>query len=197
MFLSPHVAERQRGLALLLGSEATRRSVLTAHLLAARVVEPEAPLRAAIVRALCGYFERRELVYRYPSEVRAQVVAELRRLGRAALVALLELQIAEAADEKLNLPDGWWLLFDRVPHAATLLARLVSDRDTALPLRQAALTIIARVGFTEARPALLGLEARLAGNAAGQLTMNFAPPAQAEDGALWPLVRETLRKLNE
>ena len=67
MFISPHVEERRRGLALLCGAEAIRKSNLTVHLLASRVDEPDLGLRAQIVHALADYFEIREREYRYES----------------------------------------------------------------------------------------------------------------------------------
>src|SRR5512143_79096 len=60
MFFSPHVEERRRGLALLLGSEATRRSALVPQLLTMRLDEPDLRLRAQIVQALSDYFEVRD-----------------------------------------------------------------------------------------------------------------------------------------
>src|SRR5574341_2586600 len=94
MFVSPHVEERRRGLAILLGSEAARQSPLTPQLLASRVDEPDLQLRVQIVQARADYFEIRGREYRYPPEIRAVVVGHLRKFERAHIVALLDLQRA-------------------------------------------------------------------------------------------------------
>jgi hypothetical protein len=195
MFVSPHVEERRRGLALLSGSDAARTSPLTLHLLATRVEEPDRGLRAQIVQALADYFEIRNHEYRYPAEVRGKVLAELRRWGQAQVLALLELHQPGAGT--LISPETLRRLFERLPAGSGILTRLAGDRGLALPLRAAAIDMIGRVGYTDAGPVLEGLAGRLEGRRAGQMTMLFAPSDWPEDQALLPALKQTLRRLTE
>ena len=192
MFVSPHVEERRRGLALLCGSDAARQSAMTVHLLATRVDEPDRPLRAQIVQALADYFEVRGREYRCPAEVRAAVTAQLRRFGPPQIVALLELHQTGLAH-----PETLRRLFERLPSGSAALTRLAGDRGVALPLRAAAIDMIGRVGYTDAGPVLEGLAGRLEGRRAGQMTMLFAPSDWPEDQALLPALKQTLRRLTE
>jgi hypothetical protein len=192
MFISPHSEERRRGLALLCGTEVTRSSPLTIHLLASRIDEPDLALRAQIVTALADYFEIREREYRYPPEVRGLVAGQLRRFERPQLVALLELYEAGIARAQCLLR-----LAERIPNASSLLTRIAGDRAQPLALRQAAIELIGLVGFTDACPVLEGLRLRLEGRRAGQLTMLFAPSDWPEDQALLPALRQTLGLLAE
>lgn len=195
MFFSPHVQERRRGLALLLGSEATRRSPLVPQLLWARVDEPELGLRAQVIRALSDYFEVRERQYRYPPEVRAVVVGCLRKFDRPHWLALLELQSSQP-EARLDLA-ALKALLERIPDASAGLARLASDRSVATPLRCTAIEIIGQAGFADALSQLADLEMRLMGRTAGQLSLGFTSPEGPEDQALLPALRETLRWLHE
>ena len=192
MFISPHVEERRRGLAILCGSEAVRSSSLTLHLLASRVDEPDLGLRAQIVHALADYFEIRDREYRYPPEVRGLVAGHLRKFALPQLLALLELYQA-AAEGRVGLrPDSLLSLTERIPNASSLLTHIAGDRSQPLPLRQSAVELIGQVGFTDASSVLEGLRLRLEGRRAGQLTMMFAPSDWPEDQALLPALRETL-----
>jgi hypothetical protein len=195
MFFSPHVQERRRGLALLLGSEVTRRSPLVPQLLMARVDEPNLGLRTQIIRALSDYFEVRERQYRYPPEIRAVVVGCLRKFDRPQWLALLELQ-ASAEPARLD-PEALKALLERIPDASTRLAQLAGDRLVAPDWRCAAVGVIGQVGFTDTLPLLAGLEMRLQGCTAGQLSLGFAPSDPPEDQALLPALKDTLRRLRE
>ncbi len=195
MFISPHVEERRRGLAILCGSEVARSSALTLHLLASRVDELDLGLRAQIVDALADYFEIRDREYRYPPEVRGLVAGLLRKFERLQLLALLELHQAEQIGLVPVRPEGLQQLIERIPNASSLLTHVAGDRAQPLALRQAAIEMIGRVGFTDACAALEGLQLRLEGRRAGQLTMLFAPSDWPEDQALLPALRETLRLL--
>lgn len=194
MFVSPHVEERRRGLALLIGSESARRSALTPHLLTSRVDEPDLNLRAQIVQALADYFEVRGREFRYPPEMRAVVVGCLRKFDRPHLLALLELQHRRLA---LLRPESLARLVERIPNACAQLTRLVGERAIGLDLRRAAIELIGGVGFLDAGPALEGLRVRLEGRGAGQLTMTFAPADNPEDACLLPALKETLRVLQD
>jgi hypothetical protein len=197
MFVSPHVEERRRGLAILCGSEGARTSALTLHLLASRVEEPDLALRAQIVHVLADYFEIRGREFRYPPEVRREVVGHMRRFGRAEVVALLELHAAARAGQVELQPESVRRLFEQISSAAALLTQLAADRGLPTAWRSAAIDIIGRVGFTEAGPMLEGLALRLEGRRAGQMTMLFAPSDWPEDQALLPALKETLRLLAE
>jgi len=192
MFISPHVEERRRGLALLCGSDAVRKSNLTVHLLASRVDEPDLGLRAQIVHALADYFEIREREYRYPPEVRGLVAGHLRHFDRQQVVALLELHQAAGVGRVPLRADSLARLTERIPTASSLLTHIAGDRGQPLPLRRAALELIAQVGFTDACSVLSGLLLRLEGRRAGQMTMLFAPSDWPDDQALLPALRETL-----
>ncbi len=192
MFISPHVEERRRGLAILCGSDATRRSSLTLHLLASRVEEPDLGLRAQIVHALADYFEIREREYRYPPEVRGQVAGHLRKFERQQVVALLELHQAAGEGQVALRLDGLAQLIERIPNASNVLTQVAGDRGQPLALRQSALELIGQVGFTDASSVLEGLLLRLEGRRAGQMTMLFAPADWPEDEALLPALRQTL-----
>ena len=192
MFISPHVEERRRGLAILCGSEAARCSSLTLHLLASRVDDPDLGLRAQIVHALADYFEMREHEHRYPPEVRGLVAGHLRKFERPQLVALLELYQAGREGRVGLRPDSLLSLAERIPNASNLLTNIAGDRAQLLRLRQAAIELIGQVGFTDAGSILEGLRLRLEGRRAGQLTMLFAPSDWPEDQALLPALRETL-----
>jgi hypothetical protein len=196
MFISPHVEERRRGLAILCGSDSARKSSLTLHLLASRVDEPDMGLRAQIVHALADYFEIREREYRYPPEVRGLVAGLLRKFDRPQIVALLELlQAANRAHVGLRL-ETLVRLTERIPAASSLLTHIASDRGQPLPLREAALRLIGQVGFTDARAVLEGLLLRLDGRRAGQMTMLFAPSDWPEDQALLPALRQALELIS-
>jgi hypothetical protein len=192
MFISPHVEERRRGLALLCGAEAVRKSSLTVHLLASRVDEPDLGLRAQIVHALADYFEVRERDYRYPPEVRSLVAGNLRRFAQPQVVALLELHQAASIGRVPLRPDSLLRLIERIPSASALLTHLAGDRGQPLPVRRSALELIGQVGFTDAGAVLEGLLLRLEGRRAGQMPMLFAPSDWPEDQALLPALRETL-----
>jgi hypothetical protein len=197
MFVSPHVEERRRGFAILYGSDSSRRSTLTQHLLAVRVDEPDLALRAQIVEALSEYYEIRGREHRYPPELRGALTSTLRKFERPQVVALLELHaaaregLAGASDEALLR------VLERIPNASTLLVRVAGDHGLPLALRQAAIELIGAVGFTDARPALEGLRLRLEGRRAGQLTMLFAPADWPEDQALLPALAEALCHLDD
>ncbi|MCS6910705.1 MAG: hypothetical protein NZM11_09095 [Anaerolineales bacterium] len=197
MFVSPHVEERRRGFAILLGSETVRRSNLTIQLLCSRVDEPDLALRAQIVQALADYFEVRGLDYRYPAEVRAVVAGHLRKYERPHLLALLELHHAARTGQVRLAADALPRLLERVPNASAQLVKLAGDRSLALKLRREAIELIGRVGFTDAKQALQGLEARIAGRRAGQIPMTFAPSDHADEQQLLPVLRITLQLLNE
>ncbi len=195
MFFSPHVQERRRGLALLLGSEATRRSPLVPQLLLARLDESDLGLRAQILQALSDYFEVRERQFRYPPEIRAVVVGCLRKFDRPHWLALLELQGSNTAARLEG--EALKALLERIPDASARLAQLAGDRSVAPDWRSAAIEIIGQAGFTDTLPLLSGLEVRLTGCTAGQLTLDFAPPDPPEDQALLPALKETLERLRE
>ncbi len=195
MFVSPHVEERRRGLAILCGSEAARNSALTLHLLAARVEEPDRALRAQIAQALADYFEVRGREYRYPAEVRAALLSELRHFGPAQVVALLELH--QPGGTGIVNPEALRRVFERLPTGSSTLTRVAGDRSLPLPVRAAAIDMIGRVGYTDVGPVLEGLAGRLEGRRAGQLTMLFAPSDWPEDQALLPALKLTLRRLTE
>jgi hypothetical protein len=197
MFVSPHIEERRRGLAILCGSEAARTSALTPHLLASRVDEPDLGLRAQIVHLLADYFEIRGREFRYPPEVRRGVVEHVRRFGRPQVMAMLELHAAARAGRVQLQPEALRRLFERIPAAAAVLTQLAGDRSLPVELRAAAIDIVGQVGFTEAGPMLEGLALRLEGRRAGQMTMLFAPSDWPEDQALLPALKETLRLLAE
>jgi hypothetical protein len=197
MFVSPHVEERRRGFAILFGSEAARRSPLTPQLLAARVDEPDLPLRAQIIQALADYFELRGREYRYPPEVRAMVVGHLRKFERPHLVALLELERARQDGGVKLRPESLIRLMERIPNASPSLTRLAGDRALSIDLRCAAISLIGQVGFTDALTALEGLEARLDGRRAGQMAMTFAPAEHPEEHRLLPALKDALRLLRD
>ena len=196
MFISPHVEERRRGLAILCGSDAARRSSLTLHLLASRVDEPDLGLRAQIVHTLADYFEIREREYRYAPEVRGLVAGLLRRFDRGQMVALLELHQADNRERVGLRLDSLARLIERIPAASNLLTHIASDRGQPLALRESALELIGLVGFTDARPMLEGLLLRLDGRRAGQMTMLFAPSDWPEDQALLPALRQALESIS-
>ncbi len=195
MFVSPHVEERRRGLALLCGSEAGRRSVLTLHLLASRIDEPDLELRGQIVQALAESYEVRGREYRYPPEVRGAATGLLRKFGRAQVLALLELHLAQRHGSARVRAEDLVCLLERIPDASPLLTRLAGERGLPLALRQAAIDVIGLVGFLDARPALEGLTLRIEGRSAGQLTMLFAPVDWPEDQELLPALKQTMALL--
>lgn len=201
MFVSPHAEERRRGLAILIGSEASRRSLLTVYLLASRLSEPNLRVRAQIAQALSDYFEVRqhgdEREYRYPPEVRTVVSRQLWHLERTEIAALVELH-AVSREERLSLQaDTVARLLERIPNAAGHLARCASDRTVELRWRCAAIDLIGQVGFVDALPALEGLQARLVGRRAGQMAMMFAPSPEVDESALMPNLRAALQRLRE
>ncbi|MGH2520955.1 MAG: hypothetical protein ACRDH2_00495 [Anaerolineales bacterium] len=197
MFVSPHIEERRRGFAILFGSEAARRSPLTPHLLASRVDEPDLGLRAQIIQALADYFEIRGHEYRYPAEMRVAIVGYLRKFDRPHILALLEVYLGQRNDGSRPRPESLARLLERIPNASTHLTRLAGDKAMALDVRCAAIELIGQVGFTDALAALAGLEVRLEGRRAGQLTMTFAPHDHPDDQGLVPALKETLRLLRE
>jgi hypothetical protein len=197
MFISPHIEERRRGLALLCGTETARTSSLTAHLLASRVEEPDLELRAQIVQALADYFEFRGREFRYPPEVRSNAAGLIRRFERTQVLALLELRLALQQGRVSGNPEALRRVFERLPDASTTLTQLAGDRDLNVPLRAAAIEVIGHVGFTDAWAALEGLALRLEGRRAGQVAMLFAPSDRPEEERLLPALKETLRLLEE
>jgi hypothetical protein len=197
MFVSPHIEERRRGFALLVGSEIARRSPLTQHLLTSRVDESDVALRAHIIQAVADYFEVRGREFRYPPEIRAAVAGHLRKYDRAQVLALLEThRLPEDGAINLGL-ESLSCLLERVPNASLHLTRLAGDKTVGIELRCAAVELIGRVGFTDAVATLEGLEARIEGRRAGQLTMLFAPPDHPDEAALLPAIKEALQQLKE
>jgi hypothetical protein len=192
MFVSPHVEERRRGFALLYGSETGRRSILTPHLLAARIDEPDLELRAQIVHSLADYYEIRGRDFRFPVELRGAVTGRLRKYEKAEVLALLELHQANREERLWVRLDCLVSLLERIPEASTQLTRFAGDRGLALPLRQSALELIGLIGFTDACPALQGLRLRLEGRSAGQQAMLFAASDWPEEQSLLPALIETL-----
>src|SRR5688572_30491686 len=197
MFVSAHVEERRRGFAILCGSEAGRRSTLTPHLLAARVDEPDLWLRGQIVHALADYYEIRGREYRYPPELRGAVSSAVRKFDRPQVQALLELHHAGREAVVPLRPESLVRLWERIPNASPMLARLAGDRALAPALRQSAVEALGQVGFVDARPTLEGLLTRIEGRRAGQLTMLFAPSDWPEDQALLPTLKHTLALLQD
>lgn len=197
MFVSPHVEERRRGFAILVGSEAARRSSLTPYLLATRIDEPDLELRAQIVQALADYFELRGHEYRYPAELRVAIAAHLRRFERPHVLALLEAYRARPDGASASGPAGLAHLLERIPNASVHLVRAAGDKTLSFEVRQAAIHLIGEVGFTDALSALSGLITRLEGRVAGQLTMAFAPNDHPDDEQLLPALRSAIGALQE
>jgi hypothetical protein len=168
---------------------------LVPHLLHARFDEPDLGLRAQIIQALSDYFEVRERQYRYPPEVRAVVVGCLRKFDRPHWLALLELQSSNPA-ARLGL-DALKALLERIPDASACLAQLACDRSVAAALRCTAIEIIGQAGFTDTLASLAGLEMRLTGCTAGQLSLGLAASETPEDQALLPALQDALRRLRE
>jgi hypothetical protein len=197
MFVSAHVEERRRGFAILNGSEAGRRSALTPHLLASRVDEPDLWLRAQIVHALADYYEIRGREFRYPPELRGAVTSAVRKFDRPQVLALLELHHACREAVVVVRSESLVRLWERLPNASSMLARLAGDRALPLALRQSAIESLGQVGFTDARPALEGLLTRIEGRRAGQVAMLFAPSDWPEDQGLLPALKTALAALQD
>lgn len=190
-FLSPDAAERERGFEALMADRVARGSRLAAFLLAARVDEPDLPLRARIVAALAGYLDASAEASAEPGRQRGYVDALLRRFGREQVERLLE----TAAGGSQTEGEALLTVLDRVPDISAHLTRLAAARLAEPALRHAALWAARELGLLDALPPLEGLEARLVGRQAGQLPMAFAPPADPADEALLADLRETIRAL--
>ena len=197
MFVSPHIEERRRGFAILFGSEAARRSPLTPQLLASRVDEPDLSLRAQILHALSDYFEIRGREYRYAPEMRAMVTGHLRKFDRPQVLAVVEAHRAGRNNTVRVREESLARLLERMPNVAVHLTRLAGDRSLRVGLRESAIELIGLVGFSDALEALAGLQLRIEGRRAGQLTMGFAPSDNPDEQKLLPALKETLRLLRD
>ena len=179
------VDARRAALDALQRRDAVRRSRLVACFLVSRLEEPDMPLRGALIRALAA-----ALGGEARAEVRQALRAELRRLRRRPISALLQ-----AAARQPEAASAVGRLLGANPYAGNTLVDILTDRAMPLPVRQQAARFIGQVGFLDARPVLERLARRLESRQRAQVQMPFAPRRWLPEEGLFPAVREALLAL--
>ncbi len=176
---------RREALGRLQTLDAVRRSVVVACFLASRLEEPEMDLRCEMIAALSSVMDGAAR-----AEVRQAARAELRRMRRRPIFALLQ-----AAEHDPDVEEDVARLLSANPFAGATLADLLEDRRMPLPIRRQAARFIGRVGFLDARPALERVVRRLESRQRAQARMPFAPQSPIPEEGLLPAVREALAAL--
>lgn len=182
---APDPAQRRAGLSRLQALDAVRRAIPAACFLVSRLEEPDLALRGDLIGTLAAALDGQAR-----AEVRQAVRAELRRLRRRPIFALLQ-----AAEHDPRLTEAVTRLLSANPYAANTLADLLEDRRMPLPIRRQAARFIGRVGFLDALPALERVARRLESRQRSQAQMPFAPRPLLREEGLLPTVREALAAL--
>lgn len=190
--VASELSARHTGLTKLMALNAPRLSPLVAYLLATRVTEPDLGLRSQVVSALAGLLITDQQGRAAPENVRRTLRAYLIQIRQPAILALLEVGVAEPEKE-----SHLAILFNACPEAGSFLAEILSNRHDSLPIRCEAARLINQVGYLEALPELERMVARLESRIAGQQSMPFAPPVSPTEGILLEEIRAALQTLRQ
>jgi hypothetical protein len=181
---------RSEGLSRLEEMGAPRLSPLIAYLIATRLSDPNLELRSRVVRILGNLLALDAQGNTTPENVRRYLVTRLSQMRTRDTFHLLEVVV--------SYPDTAPYvthLLDACPYAGKHLADIATDRMLPLAQRKQAVLFIGAVGYLDAIYPLEKLAARLQARRSGQQSMPFAPPMQADENELLPLVTSVLMLL--
>jgi HEAT repeat protein len=188
---SQDVNQRHQALDELLRTNAPRISPLIGYLLTTRVLDPDLRLRMRIVESLANVM-RRDSEGKYAVDaVRSHIIAGLSYLGKAGVLALLELAVQ---DQTLIAHISKLLNF--IPKAGDNLKEFAGNRDKMIEVRRMAIFFIGRIGYVDAAGELQRLRNRIETRQTGQKRMPFAPPmADDNEEGLLQEINKTLSAL--
>lgn len=198
LLISAEPEERALGFKRLLDADPDWRQPLTLYLLVSRIREPDLNLRCEILSILGSIVSAGAGADLWAREARAQLSSAIRRCGRDEVVNVLQAlaHSNSALCSAVTLPHAAQLL-ENVAGAFDHLTRIASDRYLPAAVRSAAVEVIGEIGYLDALPLLEGLQSRLEGRRAGQLSMAFAPQDDPDEGLLLPAVKVALEALRD
>ncbi|MBI3159311.1 MAG: hypothetical protein HYZ26_06915 [Chloroflexi bacterium] len=163
---------------------------LVAWAIAARTLDSNADIRVKAVHLLAAALDpSAERVSRY-EEIRQAVAQWLRTLDGKDLARMI--------GDRPNDPETRHALrtmFNLNSRAGERLAALAADRSLPLTTRKEAIHHIGVIGFSEAKPELERLSAKLQARVRGQRGMPFAPMGDSKEESLLPELSKTLALL--
>jgi len=181
---------RREGLARLDEMGAPRLSPLIAYLIATRLSDSDLELRTRAVRILGDLLALDAQGNATPETVRRYLVAKLSQMRTRDAYHLLEVVVTEP-----DTAPYVSRLLDACPYAGRHLADIATDRMLPVAQRKQAVLFIGAVGYLDAIYPLEKLAARLQARRNGQQSMPFAPPLQADESELLPIVTSVLMLL--
>jgi hypothetical protein len=182
--------QRGEGLEQLLKIDAHRYSPLAAFILASRITERDINLRSQIIQALCSIFDFDDNGVPAPEDVRASLHQHLSDFRNRQIFSLLE--VSARFDSHISYVAR---LLDACPYASNHLIEMISDPKYPIEIRQQGVTMIGKIGYTSAVPALERLQGRLETKVYGQQKMYFASSEPSKEIDLLPTVHEALKLL--
>lgn len=166
---------------------APRLSPLVAYLISTRLSDSDMQLRARAVRIIGDLLALDAQGNATPEPVRRYLVSSLGQMRTRNVYHLLEVAVAEPdAAPQINR------ILNACPYAGKHLADITQDRTLPLAQRKQAVLFIGAVGYLDAISALERLVNRLSARGNGQQAMSFAPPQQADENELLPIVKSVL-----
>ncbi|MEW6717498.1 MAG: hypothetical protein AB1345_08345 [Chloroflexota bacterium] len=188
---APEAAMRLDSLERLSAMNAPRVSPLVAYMIATRLTDPDLQVRFSVVRILGEILVPDKEGYTSHPDVRRHLSAQLSRMRRRSIFALLEVAVTHAEAEEHVVR-----LLNLCPFAGNSLASILADRTLPLSIRRQAVHFLGEVGYLDAIPALERLLIRLQSRLSGQRKMPFAPVADPdEEAVLLPEIQGVLRLL--
>lgn len=169
---------------------APRLSPLIAYLVATRLSDPDMELRTQAARIIGSLLVVDAHGNASPAPVRSQLAHTLGQMRTRNVYHLLEIALADP-----ETSPHLTRILNACPYAGRHLADIAMDRMLPLNLRKQSVWFIGAVGYLDAIPSLERLAARLESRLSGQQSMPFAPPGQAEEMELLPIVRSVLELL--
>jgi hypothetical protein len=183
----PNEKLRREALTQLVELGAPRLSPLVAYLISTRFSDPDMVLRTRAVRIIGDLLALDPKGNATPEPVRRHLVTNLGQMRTRNVFHLLEVVV----EEPDTAPQVNRIL-NACPYAGKHLADIAQDRTLPLALRKQAVLFIGAVGYLDAISTLERLANRLSARGSGQQAMSFAPPHQADENELLPIVRSVL-----
>ncbi len=182
--VDPFLENRQKSLDILDELNAARYSPLIAYFLFTRLNEPEPGLRCRIIKVLSDALSPDAHGNFAPERVRQTLRNHLALLGWDQIFTLLETIEIEPSLDKAGA-----LLLKANSRAGEVLAEILLDRKTPLPIRIQAAQMIGRVGYVDAAPSIERLINRLEAKANGQQAFSFSSAESLEEAQLLPVLQ--------